>query len=213
MAKFRVAAEFYCYIDNEGMQKHVLKPEDLDVEEPEEEDDQGKLELQPDDHVAEDGVACGDVFAVNYGESDPAKLHDYFKIEEFRGESLSCRSAKTDATYIYTQEEIQGKIERKEWQRSIQARYDLMASGETEETEAPVTADGTTVEDAVKKAVSNLMGHLDRPLRLSGTNTGIWSGRELAGDLEIPKQAAHDLLDAEADGLRAIFVLTLEDKK
>lgn len=288
MAKFRVVAEFYCYIDDEGMQKHVLPKEALETEE----DDQGELELD-----TEDPFAPGKVFSSMDPESK--KITDYFKILSVEGDSVKCVSAKHNAHYVFTAKEIKENLEKgrflitthKLWvafrddpeantrvpdpypigtvfdiykeklrvnsvvvrriigstvtirsakdgsdakfqegeidellaaetyRISTKQAYNLVAGenildlDEPKETETPISADGTSVADEVKKQLDVLMGHLDRPLRLSGTDNGIWSGKKIGGDMEICKDEVHDLLDNEARGLRAVFVVTLMDKK
>lgn len=297
MAKFRVEAKFYCYLDEAGMQKHVLKKADLETEEvQEEEDDQVELSLDP-----EDPFALGKVFSSM--DSKSKKITDYFKITSVEGDNVKCRDAKHDADYVFTRKQMAEDIIEGRLIESIQKLYDAMANGEieenfvdpypvgtifsvfyptkkkaynyvevisvvgnslafrsaedgsqlmyteeqvkakletkefysllpqeprktlaelynglglanqVEETEAPVTADGTTVEEAVNKAIKDLVGHLDQPLVLSASDKGIWSNKILDGDIEICKDEVHDLLNAEADGLRAVFVLTLKDKK
>lgn len=283
MAKFRVEAEFYCYIDDAGMQKHVINKAALETEE----DDQEELESDK-----EDPFAPGKVFSSMGPESK--EIVDYFKITSVEGNSVKCRDAKHDADYVFTKKQMAEDLIEGRLNESIQKLYDAMMNGEDrfpvgtifavfhpdkrtaynyvevktvvgssmvlrsaedkseytcteeealakinanefrvtiggktmkelyeglslsdepEETEAPISADETTVEDEVKKQISELVGHLDRPLILSGTDNGIWSGKKIGGDMEICKDEVHDLLDNEARGLRAVFVVTLMDKK
>jgi len=214
MAKFRVEAKFYCYIDNAGMQKHILKAADLETEEKAEEDkDQGELELKKETSERPAVFSEADVFASFYPGN--AVANNYFRVESIEGDSVKCQEAKDGAHYVYTGKEIGDKLTEGLFKESSQKMYDMFAkhNGTIEEAEAPVTADGTTVEEAVNNAIKNLVGHLDQPLALSGSENGIWSNKILDGDVEICKDEVHDLLNAEADGLRAVFVLTLKDKK
>jgi len=223
--KSKIELKFYCYLDEANMQKHVLPPDALDVEESEEKDDQGKLELD-----AEAGALypIGTVFSAFYPQKEVA--YDYFIVIADEDGSRKCRSASSEADYIYKEEELTEKLASQQFRTSTQKMFDVFAKhgkvlddgvieedfvelDESEETEAPITADGTTVEEAVKKAVRDLVGHLDQPLVLSGTDNGIWSNKILDGEVKVCKDEVHDLLDNESRGLRAVFVLTLKDDK
>lgn len=212
MAKFRVVAEFYCYIDDAGMQKHVINKTALETEE----DDQEELESDK-DNSEEDPFPVGTIFAVFH--PDKRTAYNYVEVEIVVGSSMVLRSAKDKSKYTCTEEEALAKINANEFRVTIGGKtmkelYEgLSLSDEPEETEAPISADETTVEDEVKKQISELVSHLDRPLVLSGTDNGIWSGKKIGGDMEICKDEVHDLLDNEARGLRAVFVVTLMDKK
>lgn len=48
---------------------------------------------------------------------------------------------------------------------------------------------------------------LKQPLSMSGTEHGIYTGREIAGKISLHKEALHDLLNAEGLGQRALFVV------
>jgi len=227
MAKFKVEAKFYCYIDESGMQKHVLKKADLETEEtPEEETDQEELDLVAEGE--ETGFSIGTVFAASF--PDRQVTYNYFWIALDHADGFIARSAEDGSNHVLTAEHIKEKIDSGEYSVSTKKMYNVMAKhkgtaeieddaedladlDETQEAEAPVTADGTTVEEEVNKAIKELVGHLDQPLVMSGNANGIWSNKVLDGDVEICKDEAHDLLNAESDGLRAVFVVTLKDKK
>jgi len=232
MAKFRVEAEFYCYIDGAGMQKHVLNKHDLGVEEtPEKEGDQVELDY---DKQLTDSYPVGTVFAVMRDE-EAIVVSNYLWLG-LRDNGMNHFSSAADALHqVHTDTHVAQQLRTGEYVESTVEKYNLMAEFEgndtipmdavavvqedfvdldaSEDSEAPVTADGTTIEDAVKKALNEMVTHLDRPLRLSGTDNGMWSGKKIGGDMEICKDEVHDLLDNEARVLRAVFVVTLMDKK
>jgi len=226
--KSKVELKFYCYLDEAGMQKHVLPPKALRrEEEPEKEDDQGELDL------AAEESPIGKVFAVSVPGSE--RTDNYLWVALAHSDGFICRSSEDGSNHVLTADQIQSRLNSGEYRESSKKMYNVMAKHkgtseieddaiaeaqedvvapeESEETEVPVTADEPSVEDAVKTAVSELMTHLNQPLKLSGSDDGIWSNKILDGDVTMCKSEAHDLLDAEADGLRAVFVLTLIDKK
>jgi len=52
---------------------------------------------------------------------------------------------------------------------------------------------------------------MQQPLTLTALLSGIWTGKKIHGDVSLCKDEVHDLLNAEGDGLRALFVLELKD--
>lgn len=50
---------------------------------------------------------------------------------------------------------------------------------------------------------------LKQPLSMSGTEHGIYTGREIVGKVSLHKEALHDLLNAEGMGQRALFVVEI----
>lgn len=185
--KSKVELSFYCYIDEKGMQKHILPPRDTEGDDQEELDLPGEdSDVKTDSEEATEEVEVDQEGALATSKVvDGEIVVDFVDLEDEKNDDIA---SEPDG------------VDDEQWEE------------DTKEGIA-VTADGTPVEEAVKNAIDEVLGHLNQPLVMSGSHDGIWSNKKLDGDAEMCKDEMHDLLNAEADGLRAVFVLTVVDKK